>query len=123
MPNYKVDMAEVLAFKEDIKALRATLHEQLADVKGAIDQIKQMDSFQGQAADDAKAYFEVMHRILLTAFQGVFSELEGNITKHVRDFQEEIDADPHAVIETGYIEDEKEMIEDRHDALKQLADK
>ncbi|GAA5417214.1 hypothetical protein Pryu01_02277 [Paraliobacillus ryukyuensis] len=123
MPNYKVDMAEILAFEQETKQLVAVLDEQIGDVKASIDQIKQMDSFQGQAADDAKAYFEVMHRNLLPAFQGVFSQLEANITKHVRDFQEEIDTDPHAVIETGYIEDEKEMIEDRHDALKQLADK
>ncbi|WP_079710268.1 T7SS effector LXG polymorphic toxin [Paraliobacillus ryukyuensis] len=123
MPNYKVDMAEVLAFEEETKQLMAMLDEQIGDVKASIDQIKQMDSFQGQAADDAKAYFEVMHRNLLTAFQGVFSQLEANITKHVRDFQEEIDADPHAIIEAGYIDDQKEMIEDRHDQFNQLTEK
>ncbi|WP_079710407.1 T7SS effector LXG polymorphic toxin [Paraliobacillus ryukyuensis] len=80
MPNYKIDMAEVLAFEEETKQLMAMLDEQIGDVKASIDQIKQMDSFQGQAADDAKAYFEVMHRNLLTAFQGVFSQLEANIT-------------------------------------------
>ncbi|MGP4039067.1 T7SS effector LXG polymorphic toxin [Gracilibacillus sp. D59] len=79
-----------------------------------------MERFQGEAADAAKEYFQVLHDILLQAFVGVFEQLEANITKHLQAFSDEVDSNSHAILHTGYLESEEHDILDTYRQLEHI---
>ena len=77
--NKKVDMVDVHAFSDDLQQISLDMHSQLEKVIKSIETIQGMSSFSGKAAKDAKRYFQALHVTVLTAFQGLFEDLEANI--------------------------------------------
>ncbi|WP_416151893.1 T7SS effector LXG polymorphic toxin [Salipaludibacillus sp. HK11] len=100
-----MDISEVKTFYEETKSNTASIREELDNVKANLDQVMQMDTFQGKAADTAKEYFKVLHEPLLQAFKSIFEQLERDIANHLQDFYEEIDASDKAVIDDTYLEE------------------
>jgi uncharacterized protein YukE len=92
MSNWKVSIKEVNDFDQEIKREAASIKEALHKVQRNIDEIINMEQFQGEAADAAKEYFQVLHETLLQAFIGVFEQLEANITKHLQAFSDNLEA-------------------------------
>src|SRR5699024_6421056 len=77
-----------------------------------------MSSFSGKTAEEAKKYFEEMHLTIIESFHGLFDDLEGNLNKHIQDFQSDVDASETAKIESNYLKDVQEDIKKVFEALK-----
>ena len=73
MWNWKVSIKEVSDFDQEIKRETTSIKEALHKVQTNIDEIINMEQFQGEAADAAKEYFQVLHETLLQAFIGVLN--------------------------------------------------
>jgi len=72
-------MVEVQSFSDDLQQISLAMHSQLEKVIKSIETIQGMSSFSGKTAKDAKRYFQALHVTVLTAFQGLFEDLEANI--------------------------------------------
>src|SRR5690625_6970207 len=102
--NKKVDMAEVHAFADDLQQISLDMHSQFEKVIKSIETIQGMASFSGKAAKDAKRYFNELHVTVLTAFQGLFAELEANVRQHIKTFESEVDDSENAIITSNHLE-------------------
>ncbi|ENH98123.1 transposase [Gracilibacillus halophilus YIM-C55.5] len=121
MANRQVHIAEVRAFHDELKRNTTAIQDQLHEIQSNIDQIIQLDDFQGKSADAAKDYFQVFHGTLIQAFQGIFEQLEKNVSKHLEDFQQEIDPHQHAIIQEEYLEAQEHDIINTYEQLDRLA--
>src|SRR5699024_6784849 len=83
-----------------------------------IDSINGMDSFSGKAANEAKGYFNELHLTILESFRGLFDDLEENLKQHIQTFATEVDSSDSAVIESNYLEDVKEDINEIYEDLE-----
>ncbi|MEJ8778594.1 T7SS effector LXG polymorphic toxin [Pseudogracilibacillus sp. ICA-222130] len=117
MGNKKVDMVEVHAFSDDLQQIALDMHSQLEKVIKSIDTIQGMDSFSGKAAKDAKRYFHELHVTVLTAFQGLFEDLEENLRQHISTFESEVDDSESAIVTSHYLEEVREDIEETFEKL------
>src|SRR5699024_9841001 len=90
----------------------------LDQVKESIESINDMSSFSGKTATEAKKYFEEMHLTIIESFRGLFGALEGNLNKHIQDFQTDVDASEIAKIESNYLQDVQEDIKEVFEDLK-----
>ncbi|ENH96744.1 hypothetical protein J416_09209, partial [Gracilibacillus halophilus YIM-C55.5] len=121
MANRHVHIEEVRAFHDELKRNTTAIQDQLHEIQSNIDQIIQLDDFQGKSADAAKDYFQVFHGTLIQAFQGIFEQLEKNVSKHLEDFQQEIDPHQHAIIQEEYLEAQEHDIINTYAQLDRLA--
>ncbi|WP_208587654.1 T7SS effector LXG polymorphic toxin [Gracilibacillus suaedae] len=120
MSNWKVSIKEVNDFDQEIKREAASIKEALHKVQTNMDEIINMEQFQGEAADAAKEYFQVLHETLLQAFIGVFEQLEANITKHLQAFSDEVDSSSQAIIQADYLDSEEHDILDIYRQLEHV---
>ncbi|HLR54324.1 MAG TPA: T7SS effector LXG polymorphic toxin, partial [Pseudogracilibacillus sp.] len=104
MGNHKVEMAEIEDFSTDLQEASEDIQSQLDQVKESIESINDMSSFSGKTATEAKKYFEEMHLTIIESFRGLFGDLEGNLNKHIQDFQTDVDASEKAKIESNYLQ-------------------
>lgn len=109
--NKKVDMVEVHAFADDLQQITSDVQAQLSKVIKSIETIQGMASFSGKAAKDAKRYFNELHVTVLTAFQGLFEDLEANVQQHINTFEAEVDDSETAIITSHYLQEVREDIE------------
>src|SRR5699024_7041519 len=112
MGNHKVEMAEIEDFSTDLQEASEDIQSQLDQVKESIESINDMSSFSGKTATEAKKYFEEMHLTIIESFRGLFGDLEGNLNKHIQDFQTDVDASEKAKIESNYLQDVQEDIKE-----------
>ncbi|MEI3609762.1 T7SS effector LXG polymorphic toxin [Pseudogracilibacillus sp. SO10305] len=117
MGNKKVDMVEIHAFSDDLQQISLDMHSQLEKVIKSIDTIQGMSSFSGKAAKDAKRYFHALHVTVLTAFQGLFEDLEANVKQHIKTFESEVDDSETAIITSHYVQEVREDIEKTFEKL------
>ncbi|WP_208585896.1 T7SS effector LXG polymorphic toxin [Gracilibacillus suaedae] len=117
MSNLRISVKEVKQFYEQVQRQTATVTESIDLVEKRVDELLHMDQFQGEAADTAKEYFQVLHKNLLQAFRGLYEQIEINISRHLQDFHEEVDSSHHAIIHQTYL-DEKET--DIHQSSKRI---
>src|SRR5699024_11134406 len=115
--NKKVDMVEVHAFSDDLQQISLDMHSQLEKVIKSIETIQGMSSFSGKAAKDAKRYFHALHVTVLTAFQGLFEDLEANVKQHIKTFESEVDDSETAIITSHYVQEVREDIEETFEKL------
>ncbi len=78
-----------------------------------------MDSFSGKAAKEAKVYFNELHLTVLESFRGLFDDLNENLVQHLKTFASEVDASESTVIESNYLQDVKEDINDIYESLQE----
>ena len=116
----KVDIAEVEAFSNDLEEVSSDVRSSLDKVQERVNAVNNMESFSGKAAKEAKSYFNELHLTLLESFRGLFDDLNENLNQHIKSFGNEVDASESAVIESNYLQDVKEDINEVFASLKEL---
>src|SRR5699024_11168326 len=74
--------------------------------------------FSGKAANEAKGYFNELHLTILESFRGLLDDLEENLKQHIQTFATVVDSSDSAVIESNYLEDVKEDINEIYEDLE-----
>src|SRR5699024_10433880 len=118
MSNNKVDISEVDNFSNDLQEASEDIRSSLDKVKEHIDSINDMDSFSGEAAKEAKGYFNELHLTILESFRGLFDDLDENLKQHLQTFESEVDSSDTAVIESDYLQDVREDINEVYEELE-----
>lgn len=119
MSNHKVDIWEIDNFASDLQEASQDIRSSLDKVKESIDSFNGMDSFSGKAAKEAKVYFNELHLTVLESFRGLFDDLNENLEQHLKTFASEVDASESTVIESNYLQDVKEDINDIYESLQE----
>ncbi|SHM54865.1 T7SS effector LXG polymorphic toxin [Gracilibacillus kekensis] len=102
----KVDIAEVLEFKNDLKTTSAQIKASIENIKTNIQQIDDMDSFSGFAAKNAKDYFWTFHKnSVLEAFEELHTDLFNHLNNHSDSFNSNVDSSDIAIVQSDYLED------------------
>lgn len=115
--SHKVDISEVTDFSNDLKSMVADLKSSLTLVSKHIDKLNAMQSFSGKTAIAAKNYFNELHKTLLKSFELLFNDLDENLKKHIKSFQSRVDSSQNALIESNYLRDLIDNIDDDFDRL------
>src|SRR5699024_4679766 len=118
MSNNKVDISEVDKYSNNFQEATDNIRSSLDKITERIHSINGMDSFSGKAANEAKGYFNELHLTILESFRGLFDDLEENLKQHIQTFATEVDSSDSAVIESNYLEDVKEDINEIYEDLE-----
>ncbi|GAB3799647.1 T7SS effector LXG polymorphic toxin [Virgibacillus kimchii] len=113
----KVDIAEVSDLSDDLSSAVSDIQSQLDSIKSNIDQINSMDSFSGQAATEAKGYFNDLHKTVLESFSNLFTDLESQLKQHLDSFQSQVDNSASAIVESDYLNENKMDIDDAYENI------
>ena len=117
--GHKVDISEVIEFSDELKTASEDIKSSLKKVEENIEQINAMESFSGKAAKEAKGYFNDLHKTILESFNGLFTDLDNNLKKHLESFQLSVDRNESAIIESDYLKDTEEDISDDYEKLSE----
>src|SRR5699024_8446552 len=117
--GHKVDISEVIEFSDELKTASEDIKSSLKKVEENIEQINAMESFSGKAAKEAKGYFNDLHKTILESFNGLFTDLDNNLKKHLDSFQSSVDRNESAIIESDYLKDTEEDISDDYEKLSE----
>lgn len=115
--SHKVDISEVTDFSNDLKSMVADLKSSLTLVSKHIDKLNAMSTFSGKTAIAAKNYFNELHKTLLKSFELLFNDLDENLKQHIKFFQSRVDSSQNALIESNYLRDLIDNIDDDFDRL------
>src|SRR5699024_2228611 len=110
MSGNNVDIPEVNDFSDDLHKASTDIRSQLDEVKESIETINNMSSFSGEAAKEAKNYFNELHLTILESFRGLFDDLEGNLQQHLQAFESKVDVSESAVVRSEYLGDVQEDV-------------
>jgi uncharacterized protein YukE len=113
----KVDIAEVSDLSDDLSSTTSDITAQLDSIKSNIDQINSMDSFSGQAAIQAKGYFNDLHRTILESFGNLFTDLDSQLKQHLGLFQSTVDSSVTAIVESDYLNETKMDVDDEYENI------
>lgn len=113
----KVDISEVTDFQSDLQEASTNFRSQLDKVIEHIEAVNGMSSFSGKAAKEAKQYFSELHVTLLESFKGLFDDLEANLEQHLEEFQSEVDVSETAIIQSDYLQDIQEDVNELYEDL------
>ncbi|WP_096186925.1 T7SS effector LXG polymorphic toxin [Evansella halocellulosilytica] len=119
--SHKVKLEEVTQFSDEQYNETMNFIEGIDEVRLNIDQIIQMDTFQGKTADNSKAYFDQIHKAILQAFEDLFTALSKTIDNHIEAFQANVDANESAIVESNYLEEQVTKIDDHYNELSQVS--
>jgi len=81
-----------------------------------------MESFSGKAAKEAKGYFNDLHKTILESFNGLFTDLDNNLKKHLDEFGSSVDSSDSAIIQSDYLKDTEEDVSDDYEELSEKHD-
>ncbi|WP_170289450.1 T7SS effector LXG polymorphic toxin [Metabacillus lacus] len=121
MSNQRVSIEEVHAFYEEQSSINKEIREKLNRIKTNIDSVQNLNSFKGQTAEAAKAFFTEYHGTMLDAFQGLFAQLDITLAAHIQAFYDNVDSSEQALLNRDYIEDQEEQIGNYDDKLEGIA--
>ncbi|WP_062050955.1 T7SS effector LXG polymorphic toxin [Bacillus sp. JCM 19034] len=119
--SHKVKLTEVTQFADKQYDESMNILDGIEDINASIDQIIQMDTFQGETADQAKAYFNELHKAILQAFADLFTALSTTTDNHIDNFQANVDSDDSAIVESNYLEDQVTKMDEDYDQLSQVS--
>ena len=119
----KVDIQEVIALSDKTSNAKETIQTDFTTVMEQMNQLNDMESFKGQAAEIAKYYFAEFHQSIIDAIQLLFIEIDSNLDKNLEDFSSSVDSSDHARIKQSYIENEKEALDSLHQEYESLSEK
>ncbi|GGK09153.1 transposase [Lentibacillus kapialis] len=117
--GHKVEVSAVMAFSDELKTASEDIKTSLSRVEESIESIIAMESFSGKAANEAKAYFEDLHKTVLTSFHGLFTDLDNNLQKHLESFQWRVEESESAIIKSNYLQDTEADVNDDYDRLNE----
>lgn len=95
-------------FKDSYEDLKVALQNEMIGMNRlseAFDAFIQMDSFQGDTADAAKAYVQDVHKQIIQTFQMVMTDLNLKIVLALDNFKEDVDDSETAIIDTDYLQE------------------
>lgn len=115
----KVDMAEVIAFSDELKSATSKIKSQLYAIKKSANQIAAMDSFTGLTADSAKDYLKDFHIKITENFTTLFESLSTQLSSHIVSFQSEVDSSNAALLDSGYLKDEQTKVSDQYSKVSE----
>lgn len=118
--SHKVDIVEVTDFSDTLEEASSDLQSSLDKVQKRVEAVNNMESFTGKAANEAKSYFNELHLTLLESFRGLFDDLDENLKQHLKAFGTEVDANESAIIESTYLQDVKEDINEVFEKILEL---
>ena len=116
--GHKIDLSEVIDFSDEFKSKSEDIKNSLSKVEQNIEEICNMTTFSGETADQAKLYFRDLHLTVLTTFDGVFTDLYENLNKHIETFQSRVDESSRTIIESNYVIDTLEDVNEDYEALQ-----
>ncbi|HLQ97663.1 MAG TPA: T7SS effector LXG polymorphic toxin [Candidatus Dormibacteraeota bacterium] len=120
--EHKVDISEVIEFSDELKTASEDIKSSLKKVEENIEQINAMESFSGKAAKEAKGYFNDLHKTILESFNGLFTDLDNNLKKHLDEFGSSVDSSDSAIILNDYLKDTEEDVSDDYEELSEKQD-
>ncbi|WP_207369478.1 T7SS effector LXG polymorphic toxin [Heyndrickxia coagulans] len=115
----KVDMAEVIAFSDELKSATSKIKSQLNAIKKSANQIAAMDSFTGLTADSAKDYLKDFHIKITENFTTLFESLSTQLSSHIVSFQSEVDSSNIAFLDSDFLKDEKTKLSDQYSKVSE----
>ncbi|MGG3984180.1 T7SS effector LXG polymorphic toxin [Heyndrickxia faecalis] len=115
----KVDMAEVIAFSDELKSATSKIKSQLNAIKKSANQIAAMDSFTGLTADSAKDYLKDFHIKITENFTTLFESLSTQLSSHIVSFQSEVDSSNAAHLDSDYLKDEQTKLNDQYSKVSE----
>ncbi|MGY0691181.1 T7SS effector LXG polymorphic toxin [Virgibacillus sp. FSP13] len=113
----KVDISEVNELSDDLKSTSEKIKSDLDHIKADIDQIIAMETFSGKTAKQAKGYFGDLHKTILDAFNGLFTDLNDNLKQHLDLFESDVDSSKTAIIESDYLTDTEMDVDEDYEQL------
>ncbi|MFD1169422.1 T7SS effector LXG polymorphic toxin [Oceanobacillus caeni] len=113
----KVDISEVIELSKDLETASEEIKSSLTSVKGSIDQLTALSTFSGKTATEAKGYFQDLHQTILTSFDGLFTDLQDALNRHINSFGSRVDGSESALIKSDYLKDTEEDITDVFEKL------
>ncbi|MGY0691183.1 T7SS effector LXG polymorphic toxin [Virgibacillus sp. FSP13] len=113
----KVDISEVNELSDDLKTTSEKIKLDLDHIKADIDQIIAMETFSGKTAKQAKGYFGDLHKTILDAFNGLFTDLNDNLKQHLDLFESDVDSSKTAIIESDYLTDTEMDVDEKYEEL------
>jgi len=120
--GHKVDISEVIEFSDELKTASEDIKSSLRKVEENIEQINAMESFSGKAAKEAKGYFNDLHKTILESFNGLFTDLDNNLKKHLDEFESSVDSSDSAIIQNDYLKETEEDVSDDYEELSEKHD-
>ncbi|WP_010532270.1 T7SS effector LXG polymorphic toxin [Lentibacillus jeotgali] len=121
--GHKVDISEVIEFANELKTVSNDIKTNLDQVITSIDQVKSMDTFSGEAANNAKTYFEDFHKIsAIDVFKELFTDLTDHLNSHLESFKSNVDAGGSAIIQSDYLSDGATQIDINYQKISSVND-
>lgn len=114
----RVDLGEVLDFQETSYSHARVIQTSLKEVEKSIKSINTMDSFSGEAADQAKRYFNEFHLTVIKTFSCLFTDISNKINQNINSFQAEVDNSRRALINSYDLQDIREDIKEDYESLQ-----
>ncbi len=119
----KVDLSEVIDLSQDVQSTTSELSTSLKQLSQDVDQLSALDSFSGRAAVEAKRYFNDLHKTLIKSFELLFNDLNENLEKHIRSFGMRVDQSDRAIVQSDYLAEMTNDLEDSHNRLENEQDR
>ncbi len=101
----KIAMEELLNLQLDLHNSVKKITAKLDTLKQKTDNISKIHSFQGEAADTTKQYFENVHGQTIIDLQETARQILKNYTEITKIFQQMVDADSAAILTKEYLLD------------------
>lgn len=116
-------MSEIVALREQFSSYANELTAKLNLLKTKILAVNKLDSFQGEAANAAKAYFTTVHGELIQDFEEAVKQMERNLTTITNEFHQVVDRSQSAIIKESYLQEmtqhittvDQEVLDIHHD--------
>ncbi|MFM2562925.1 T7SS effector LXG polymorphic toxin [Bacillus sp. GX] len=105
-----IELQEVDELQKRFQTSADELNQYFETLLGKIDDLNQLNSFQGKAADEIKRYFSRVHGTTIAGFQIAAEELKNEFQKAIESFNSTVDSDSDTKIYGNYLDNVKKKI-------------
>ncbi|EJR80016.1 hypothetical protein IK7_03575 [Bacillus cereus VD156] len=105
-----IELQEVNELQKRFQTSADELNQYFETLLGKIDDLNQLNSFQGKAADEIKRYFSRVHGTTIAGFQIAAEELKNEFQKAIESFNSTVDSDSDTKIYGNYLDNVKKKI-------------
>lgn len=105
-----IELQEVNELQKRFQTSADELNQYFETLLGKIDDLNQLNSFQGKAADEIKRYFSRVHGTTIAGFQIAAEELKNEFQKAIEIFNSTVDSDSDTKIYGNYLDNVKKKI-------------
>ena len=81
--SLKVDIPELEALSDKVSIAQDKVVTEFNQVSDVINDLINMESFSGDAADSAKGYYQNIHQTVIFAFQQLMIDIDNNLRNHL----------------------------------------